>query len=314
VSPKDDDWRLPALKKFGEQIRREEESDARQRALRRQRRRPVSARAGILLGTLGLIAAVLSLVTTAGALSPINHAPAAAARSRSVRFSSTLEVRVNGRRFTRFAEQGAINFVTRDYATTLALDGPGGEIERRRTGNVLYVIQRERDVRARAEWHRLRPMRARGSASIAPGGYTLIDPQVVFRVLAGARSPITIVGHAAPGRLSTTHYRLSTTLAAFLAAEGTSVGAGSPFANTPAEMDVWLDRSGRPRRVEVSFAGVSRLGSATVTMVVEFSGYGAPVLVRAPRTARVSASGANVARLSDDPLRLLELLLFSRPR
>lgn len=315
MSPKDDDWRLPALKEFGEQLQRAESAaHARESVLAhgpsRWRRR--SVRAVALLGTVALLAAALDVVTPAGASSPINHAPAAAAQSKSVRFSSALQVTINGHALARLTEVGAVDFATGDYTTTLDLKGGSKRIERQRLGDTLYVQQHRgggQDGRAYA----IHLAKLGLAPSTWPRGYTLIDPQVVFRVLAGARSPVAVVGHGNLDGTQTTHYRLSTNLSAFLAAEGGAPDVRGSYESTGATLDVWLDGHGRPRRVSVSFTGSSRFGDATLTAAINFSRYGAPVLVRAPPTVGPSVSEAGIPpSLSADPIRLLERLFFSR--
>jgi hypothetical protein len=258
-----------------------------------------------------LLVGVLEIVAPAGAVSPVNHAPAAAMQSRSVQFDSTLEISLNGRALTRFTEVGELDFVTGDYATTLSLAGE--RFDRRRVGDTFYGRQPHAQGRASSKrWHALRVKEAPGGSARAPGGYTLIDPQVVFRVLAGSRSAVTRVGHQQLDRTRTTHYRLSTSLAAFLSAEGGPVANLARYQSTQATLDVWLDAKDRPRRVQASFAGAARLGNATMTAVIDFANYGAPVTVRPPAAFDVSRRSAASAALAGDPLRAAELLLFAR--
>jgi len=264
---------------------------------------------------LALIAAVLDLVSPAGALSPINHAPVAAAQSRSVRFSSELEVAVNGRRITHFTEHGELNFATGDYATALNPSDTDERIERRRVGDVFYGVQLHPGARASSTRWRAIGVAGRPRASVlAPGGYSLIDPQVVFRVLAGARSPVMVVGHEKLDGTPTTHYRLSTSLAAFLSAEQSSLADVSRFEGVDATLDVWLDGQGRPKRVAASFAGESRLGNATMTTIVDFTDYGLAVTVRPPSNVAFSprSNTPSFGALGGDPLLAVELLLFAR--
>ena len=260
---------------------------------------------------LALVAAVLEVVAPAGALSPVNHAPAAAMRSRSLRFASSLQVSLNGRPLTHSTEVGELDFATGDYATTLSFAGE--RFDRRRVGDIFYGRELRAHGRASSgRWHAFHVGASPGGSDPAPGGYTLVDPQVVFRVLAGSHSAVTQIGHQELAGAQTTHYRLFTSLAAFLSAEGVSVGNLEQYQTVQATLDVWLDAMDRPRRIQASFAGAARLGGdATMTTVIDFAGYGAPVTVRPPAAFADSRRSAAAAALVGDPLRAVELLLFA---
>ncbi len=310
MTPEEEPWRPAALERLGAELR---EVEANEKLASRRRPRWLGAtrtRLAALLVALAVIAGVVEAVTPAGALSPINRAPAAAAQARSVRFSSTLEVAVNGHQLQRLTEEGALNFANGDYETALRLGR--GRTDRRKVGNVFYALQRGPGDLEGGVWRAFRG--AAGSAS-PPGGGTLIDPQVVFGVLAGARSPVTVVGHEQLGGAPTTHYRLSTTLNAFLAAEASPFRNSRHYQTVSATLDVWLDERGRPTRVEATFSGDSRVGAATMAMVLEFREYGAPVTVHAPSKATLSrrTDRTAIGPLGGDPLEPIEILLFGRP-
>ncbi len=310
MSRKEDRWRLPALERFGSQLREAERKGPSQ-AAGRSRPRRWRTRAAALALVLALGAAAVALVSPAGALSPINHAPTAAAQSGSVRFSSSLEVAVNGRQAREVSEQGALDFATGNYETTLNVGD--GRIERRRVGTVFYGRQRGPGNVEGGVWRAIRIDNPTGSQS-PPGGGTLIDPQVVFRVLAGARSPVTLVGREQVDGVQAAHYHLSTTLAAFLESEQSPIANIRSYQGVPATLDVWLDDRGRPERVEVRFAGRSRVGEATMRMILEFRQYGLPVIVQSPPGAVISrrTDRAAIRALGGDPVQSLELLLFRR--
>jgi hypothetical protein len=303
-------WRVPALTRFGKQLREAERTQTLTAGRQPRRRRPAPARAGAVIAVLAMLAVVL-VVVPAGAHSPVNHAPAAARQSGSVRFDSSLQVSLNGRALTHFAEVGELNFVTGDYATTLSLAGE--RFDRRRVGDTFYGRQQHAHERTASErWHAVHVEQEPDGFDRVPGGYTLVDPQVVFRVLAGSHSPVTLVGHQQLAGARTTHYRLSTTLAAFLSAEGDPVGDLAQYETVQATVDVWLDTKDRPRQVQDSFAAAARLGTATMTSVIDFANYGEPVTVRPPAAADVSRRSAASTALLGDPLRAVELLLFAR--
>lgn len=308
----EDRWRVPALERFGEQLREAERAQTPAGSRPPQRRRPAAARGAAVIAVLALLVGVLEIVAPAGALSPVNHAPAAAMRSRSVQFASSLQVSLNGRTLTHSTEVGKLNFATGDYATTLSLAGE--RFDRRRVGDMFYGRELHAHERASSErWHAVHVEASPGGSNPAPGGYTLVDPQVVFRVLAGSHSAVTQIGHQELAGVQTTHYRLSTSLAAFLSAEGVPVSRLEQYQTVQATLDVWLDAMDRPRRIQASFAGAARLGGeATMTTVIDFAGYGAPVTVRPPAAFAGSRRSAAAAALVGDPLRAVELLLFAR--
>lgn len=313
MSREDDRWRLPALERFGEQLRGAENAEQHTGEDRPSRWRGFGARAAVLIVTLALIAAVLNVVTPAGALSPINHAPVAAEKSRSVRFSSGVEVSLNGRRLTRFSEHGVLDFVTGEYDTTLNLSAE--RIERRRVGNVYFGAEWQAGVRPRrSRWHAIRVPQVGSKFRPAPGGYALVDPQVALRVLGESRSPVRVIGHERLAGVGTTHYRLSTNLAAFLAAARSSLADIPSYKRVRTELDVWLDRQGRPTRVEATSLGRSRFGNATITTRVDFTDYGVPVIVRPPANAMFSTRNGTgpLSPLGGDPLRTVERLLFGQ--
>jgi len=313
MTREEDRWRFPSLERFGEQLRGAENAKQHTGEDRPDRWR-FGATAAALIVTLALIAAVLNVVTPAGALSPINHAPVAAAKSRSVRFSSAADVSLNGRTILRVTEQGVLDFVTGDYETTLNL---GGErIERRRVGNVFYGTQLPSGIQPnQSRWQAIRVTKLDGQLVEPPGGYTLIDPQLVFRVFAESRSPVRVIGHNELGGTPTTHYRVFTSLAAFLTAERSSLAHDPRYESVGATLDVWLDRQGRPRRVDTTFSRPSRFGKARVTTRVDFAGYAIPVEVRPPSKAVFSTGGGSAppSPLSGDPLRTAERLLLGGP-
>lgn len=302
-------WQTPALERFGEQLREAERAETQAAARRPERRRLPPARAAAVIAVLAVLAGALAVVP-AGALSPVNHAPAAARQSGSVQFDSALQVSLNGRALTHFTEAGELDFMTGDYATTLSLTGES--IDRRRVGDVFYGRQLHAHGRASSErWHAVHIEQAPDGFDRVPGGYTLIDPQVVFRVLAGSHFAVTRVGQQEIAGAHTTHYRLSTSLAAFLSAEGGPVDDLAKYETVQATVDVWLDAKDRPRRVQASFEGPGRLGTATMTSVIDFANYGEPVTVRPPAATDVSRRSAASTALLGDPLEAVELLLFA---
>ena len=276
-----DPWRSRVLDRLGAQLRELERADA-----TRRRRRRVSISGGLVVALVAAFA-VLDMGQLARALSPINRAPAAAAASESVRFHSTITITVNGRQYGRFTEHGDIDFARRNYRTTLEL-GHGEAIEQRRVDGILYIAQLPggRGQHAPIRWHGF-PLAHEASTTFAsaPESEEFTSPLVLLDELGGSRAPVKVVGTEDLDGAPTTLYRLQTNLASLLSA---SPGAASPpmsYRAVGATLTVWLDRHGRPRRVNETIAGASSVGEASITTVTDFTGYGQPVAVRAPTKA-----------------------------
>lgn len=301
-------WRPPALDRIGAQLRDLEHAEA----TRRRRRVSIS---GGLVAALVAAFAFLDMGQLARALSPINRAPAAAAASESVRVDSTITIAVNGRQRGRFTEHGEINFARRAYRTTLEL-GHGEAIEQRRVDGVLYIAQLPggRAQHAPIRWRAV-PLahEAASTFASAPESEEFTSPLVLLDELGGTRAPVKVVGREYLHGVPTTVYRLQTNLASLLAA---SPGAGSQpasYRGIGATLTVWLDRHGRPRRVDETVAGASSAGEASITTVTDFAGYGQPVAVRAPTKLSVRAKRRIVAPspLAASPSLSFERLLFA---
>jgi len=306
-----DPWRLGVLDRLGAQLRELERADA-----ARRRRRRVSISGGLVAALVAAFA-LLDMGQLARALSPINRAPAAAAASESVRFHSTITIAVSGRQQERFTEHGEIDFARRNYRTTLQL-GHGEAIEQRRVDGVFYIAQLPggRGQHAPTRWRAV-PLAHEAATTFAsaPESEEFTSPLVLLDELGGTRAPVKVVGTEDLHGVPTTLYRLQTNLASLLSA---SPGAGSPplsYRGVGATLTVWLDRHGRPRRVDETVAGASSVGGASITTVTEFTGYGQPVAVRAPTKLSVRAKRSIVAPtpLAASPSRFFERLLFAHP-
>ena len=304
-------WRPPVLDRIGAQLRELERAEA-----TRRRRRRISISGGLVAALIAAFA-VLDMGQLAKALSPINRAPAAAAASESVRFHSTITIRVNGGQQERFTERGEIDFARRNYRTTLQL-GHGEAIEQRRVEGVLYIAQLPggRSQHAPIRWRAV-PLAHEASTTFAsaPESEEFTSPLVLLDELGGTRAPVKLVGTEDLHGVPTTLYRLQTNLASLLSA---SPGAGrqpASYRGVGATLTVWLDRHGRPRRVDETVAGASSVGGASITTVTDFTGYGQPVAVRAPTKLSVRAKRRIVAPspLAASPSRFFERLLFAHP-
>lgn len=314
-------FRLDALDDLGRQLRaREREARERQARSRRPHRPPTRRKqiavrlAAVLTASVALVIG-LNLASPAGASSPVSRSPREAEKAGTVRFSSSLEVTIRGLRLHRFVEEGAVDFRSRAYEANLTLGQHGERVERRLVGGVLYAARLEPTDHAQssARWHRFRLLHPPSTASTEPGSNTVIDPQVVLRVLADAPSAPALVGQEASGGIATTHYRLATSLDVFLTAQHASPGYVRMLEDSPGTLDVWLDQAGRPVQVQATFAGRTHLGTNTMRVVTRFAGYGEPVNIRAPAGPVVSSrTDTYRSQLGADPFRAFLRLLFRR--
>jgi len=305
-------WRPPALDRIGAQLRELERADA-----TRRRRRRISLSGGLVAALVAAFA-FLDMGQLARALSPVNRAPAAAAASESVRFHSTITITVNGGQpYGRFTEHGEIDFARRSYRTTLEL-GHGEAIEQRRVDGILYIAQLPggRNRRAPTRWQAA-PLahEAPSTFASAPESEEFTNPLVLLDELGGTRAPVKVVGTEDLDGVPTTLYRLQTNLASLLRASPGATSQPPSYRAVGATLTVWLDRHGRPRRVDETFRGPSSAGEASITTVTDFTGYGQPVAVGAPAKISVRSKRSIVgpSPLGASPSRAFERLLFAHP-
>ena len=313
-------FRVDALDELGRQLRaREREArEAHERSLRShrpptRRRRIAGAIAVAFTASVALIV-TLNLASPAGASSPVSRSPREAEKAGTVRFSSSLEVTVGGRKVVRFTESGGLDFQSGDFETTLTLPRPSPRIDRRRIGGLLYVGEGIGESRL----ERWRVLRVRATDRIRtaaqPGGYALTDPQVILRVLGSARGTPVVLGHEVIDGQRVTGYLATTTLLAFLQAQRRPLSATRRYEPVGAALHVWLDSLGRPVRVEATLSGPSRLGDAATKITSDFAHYGETITVARPPGAAVSRHSAGATGLiGGDPTEVFERILFSRP-
>jgi hypothetical protein len=284
---------------------------------------PGLSRRAVLASSAGtaaaLVAIVLILTTgrTAQARSVVNEAPAAAERSGSVRFQSVLTTAVGGHRGTGITEQGAIDFTTGAFVTTLRFGNASDFVERRSVGRVLYTAQRRLrpgSGPARIHWAAT-PLQRGTRGVLAWESDAFTDPPSVFRALAGIRAPVKQVGHENIDGVPSTRYHLRSNLAFFLGPSAGYVQNPLAYRRVRADLDVWIDARGRPLRVLETFTGPSSSGRTVMTTVVRFTGYGRPVSVMAPASAdiRSSKGSAPPNPLAADPGASLARRLFFQP-
>jgi hypothetical protein len=253
----------------------------------------------------------------AGALSVLNRAPAAAIRSKSVRFGSTILITVNGQTRRAFTEHGELDFADGSYGATLVLTGAGGGLERRSIGGVLYTSQvgRGGETPDQRRWVGARLAKSqRGTLAALPGSDALTDPRALLRILGHLQSPSKRIGTGMVDGTTTTEYRVTTTLSALLRASSESLGGRLDTGRVKAELDVWIDQEGRPRRVAERLVAPSAAGAVTLLSTTTFTGYGQSVTVAAPRASRKSPTSRplSLSRLGGAPTRIFESLLLPR--
>ncbi|MCW3019619.1 MAG: hypothetical protein JWN10_1927, partial [Solirubrobacterales bacterium] len=158
---------------------------------------------------------------------------------------------------------------------------------------------------------------ASGAFASAPESEEFTSPLVLLDELGGTRAPVKVVGTEYLHGVPTTVYRLQTNLASLLSASPGASRQPAPYRGVGATLTVWLDRHGRPRRVEETLAGASSvsLGEARITTVTDFTGYREPVAVRAPTKISVRAKRSIPAPspLAASPSRSFVRLLFAHP-
>jgi hypothetical protein len=308
----DDDkaWGLPALGELGSELHELEQARGGGHA---RSGAPLKRFAGLIGAPVVTAIAILVVLTLesgpAGALSVINQAPSAAARSTSVGFASAISETTGGHKLLGFSQHGQIDFARGEYRTSLSTAQANATLEWRTVGGVVYFAanqQRPRDSRG-GHWVavRLSPGQRANLAS-APESDALTDPLAVLRLLANTRAPVLRVEATALDGVAVTRYRLSTNLAAMLRASS-SGGGHAAYARVGAILDVWLDRQGRPRRVEETLRG---RGGIELHTAIAFSGYGEPVRIEAPAGVTPEPTLAGVPRLlTGTPSRVFERLV-----
>lgn len=280
--------RLPRpLRQLGEEVHATVRA-AEPRRSKRPRRRLI----GLSLGGAAAIAvAIVVLVFSPNDSGPaiaesiVNRAPEAAARSRSVQFTSEISISLDSHQLQHYTEEGAIDFANRDYSTTLNLGTAGGAQLQRRLGDRLYVGHtRHGQPLTTARWESLpvAPEPA-GRFASAPEASQFTAPPALLDGLATTRSPVSQYDHEKINGVPTTGWVLHTNLAAFLRASGAGRGRPTSYRNVGATIIVWLDKLHRPVRVRQEFASKS----VSILTVLDFTAYGSPVTVEAPPKASV---------------------------
>lgn len=311
-----DDWKLPALDELGEQFRRLEKAERAKAKAKRNRLLLAPAVAFVIT------VAVLALVQrgeVAHAGSIINRAPAAAIKSSSVRFQSTISVTAGGHEIRSFAQNGEIDFAKGSYRTILHLNGGAASsgVEYRSVGGVLYLglPLATGPPPSRPRWVAVRlsgPQRA--ILASAPESDGLTDPLALLRILAHTHAPVSFVGTTSIGGVSARHYHVETDFAELLQASSGSAMKATAGRPVTASLDVWLDDKGRPRRIVELLSGTSSRSVIALQATTTFTDYGSRTHIHPPPGVRPSPTlGGDLSRpLIGGPGRVF-LRLLSAP-
>ncbi len=277
-----DPWReLPTRKRFGEQLRDLEQASGYAPV------RPQSLPWRLVAGASGMAAAIVcaAVILTSGhnaQANVINKAPAAAEHAGSVRFQSVLTLSINGHRRPDITEHGAIDFLTGAFVTVTRFEADNDMREQRSVNGILYTAPHAQHGSEPKLWYS-----ARARKGIPDGFATesdvFTDPPAVFRALAHIKAPVRRIGPQKIEGTPTTIYRLSTDLATFLATNAGHIQDLRMYRGVRATLVVWIDRQGRPVRVQETFSS----GSSVLSTTVRFSGYGQEVLVQPPPKWRI---------------------------
>jgi hypothetical protein len=225
----------------------------------------------------------------AQARNAVIEAPAAAERAGSLRFRSTLEIRVYGHPQPGVSEEGAIDFLTGAYVTATRFETNNDVREQSSVNGILYTAPHAREGSEPKLWFSARAQKG------IPGGFAtetdaFTDPPAVFRALTHIKAPVRRIGPQKIEGTPTTTYRLATNLATFLATNAGHIQDLGIYRGVQATLVVWIDRQGRPVRVKETFSS----GSSVLSTIVRFSGYGQEVVVKPPPKSRIRSTRGTV--------------------
>ena len=303
-----DPWRLPTLEAFGHQLEGIGASE------RRPKRRPALVSSGAIVAIVLAVALLLQGGGTAGALSIINRAPAAAIRSATVLYRSAIAISLGNGPARRFTQEGEIDFAGHAYEAKLGVVGSDGGVEWRSVGGVLYRTERARAGGAarRTPWIAARLSTSqRGALAAAPEKDAITDPLAVLRVLAQTTARPVFIGDDQVEGVRCREYRIASNLSSVLRASSGATRLPGVYSRVAAVLDVSLDAAGRPRRVSQRFSFRPGSGTDVLASVLTFSGYGARVTVAPPPgvTPGSTLHGAAPAPLIGGPSRIYEHLI-----
>lgn len=255
--------------------------------------------AALLAGCAGDGAAADGVPAGAGAADPVRQAAEVMARSGSSTVTTSMEMASGG---TRVVIRGTGGF---DYGRevgrlrlTLPRDAAGAEehapVIELMTSGALYMKNRGEGVPA-DKWVRVDTTRL-SDGNLVTGGAT--DPMAALELLRGARE-VRLVGTETVAGVRVRHFRGMTDIAraahaASPGGRGALTAAARGFTVTEVPFDVYLDDTGRVRKVVHRFtfsngsgAGQGAPRSVVVVSTTTFDGFGTPVQVVLPKQADI---------------------------
>jgi hypothetical protein len=293
-------WRTPALDGFGEQLGRMElEAASRRSASRRSGRgRAPRVLAGVGVLTAGL-AVALVLILAGRHPAPAQADPTGAARAAlkagSFTFQTTAVLSLAGVKTSTVTESGAIDLKAHAYELRVGSQGGRPGFERVLFPDAIYV--RATKPGRQFAWTGVGLHPAAVIAPTAGASTGIADPLGLLETLSRSHGSMR-VGRQLVDGISTTHYRLHSTLAALLAAQGQRPSATARAGNVT--IDVWIDRSNQVLLARRLFA-LAGSPSGQLMVQTSFAGYGAPVTIRPP--AQVDLHGYQPpSQIAEDPL------------
>jgi hypothetical protein len=270
------------------------------------RRGRVEAGAALMATIVVVIVVVVLMVRSAGAID-VRRCAAAAEKAGTFTFASTSDLSfADGMRQSE-RQSGAVDLTAPGYLARSTAGAQGSGFERLVFLRALYV----RGVGGQHPdpW---REIRLSPSVEIAPkigGSDWISDPLGLLAVLRESNGAKKI-GPAQIGGVTTTQFRLQTTLAPFLQAEGISAPAAA--GRDPVRVDVWLDDANRVIRTQQLFDLGGPRG-VRLLVTTDFRGYGSSVELRPPPDRRHTGVVWRLNPVTSDPLsgRVLSTLLNS---
>jgi hypothetical protein len=281
-----DPWRTTTLVALGEEFQRLEDEQL-QRRPEHNRRRRVRLQVVSGLTLLILTAGVLGILFTQHApraLADVTDAAAAAEKAKTFGFDSKSVFKFADGSSQSAEEAGTVDFVTPAYRARIDSGAGSGGFERVVFAHALY--ERRVGPHASPAWIGVHLQPRAVIAPVAGASSGVADPLGLLDVLSRGNRAMR-VGRQQIDGVQTLHYRLRSTLGEFLRAQGQK--ASPTQAATPVVIDVWLDDANRVRLASRLFLldGHGHGGAEQLLITTSFSGYGAPVRLRAPAGVRL---------------------------
>jgi len=256
---------------------------------------PRSTRRALVVGALAsaaaLVAAVVAAVVLGGGPGATSrHVPAttavvfSAASTTEAARTADISVSVTTASAT-VSGQGAANLANGDSVFTVDLPASLGQIQVLTTGGTAYV----QVPNALTSLTGGKPWASVTTGSVGAPGSVSFDASQLLDSLRSIAGPVTVVGtgdtvHGDP----TTHYRATIDLSRLAANAPAALGLLNGNRSVP--VDVWVDASGRLRRLTASFDASGTRGASlgTVQVTAELWDFGTDVHVTAPPADQVA--------------------------